>query len=640
MISKRRGTTSYSHTNGPNLNSNGGLYTKPVTRCRNHYLPWIMLLGFTIIYAAFYSSRGSDDSISLIVDDLSNRILAMHSYPGDTAPTKSIPRISIHSSHIVGRGSKEPILLEEWTLPSGDWTQRGLMKRVGNFPQYLKDLTVQPIRDARREVCVLPGEVVASLLPKHNLLFFTNNKENEQFMKKLHRSSPPTPVQHINGFEVFSVMGLHKSHSFHRHGESWLGQVEGRRQWWFLPPDTTPPPPRVNACGYLTGESVLPLGVTTITQEPGQIIWFPKDWYHATCALDDWTLGIGAQQGPIIRQKFDKLDKWAQTTMTTKQIRTTIEECLGKSALNDFLEGKVSLAIDVTKPSVKKKADGESKWQWFDGDLNAYYNSLEKDHNRDPNKPSDYAVHRWLGPNRSTEEQYLLLNSAATRFLDPTLTSGKVQVLDGGCGLGSGLMWMEQTHPTWNLTGYTVSEEQYRFIEKLPRHKFKVHLRSYDQLEPDSQYDFIYSIEALIHSPNVTHTMQVWASHLKPGGVMAILDDFVVGGLEEKATDGMQEFANSWLANSLFSTRELGEIGKKNGLQVVEDRDLITEYNIIGLNYHNKTPDIRPFGGRVHQGWMGSKWRQRLTVEGKLTYNLLVMKSQPVMPPLHTLPEE
>ena len=150
-------------------------------------------------------------------------------------------------------------------------------------------------------------------------------------------------------------------------------------------------------------------------------------------------------------------------------------------------------------------------------------------------------------------------------------------------------------------------------------------MQSYDDLEPKSQYDFIYSIEALIHSPNATRTMEIWASHLNPGGVMAILDDFVVNE-KDKQIEDMKEFAKSWLANSLFSTKDLEEAGKGMGLEVVQNRDLVGEFNIISLNYRNQKPDIHPFGGRVHQGWMGSKWRQRLTVERKLEYNLLVLK--------------
>lgn len=574
----------------------------------------LVLLGFLVIYLIFFRGN-SEASLSLAMDGV------FYSYLQSQPTSKIIPRFNVNADTARGQGSKEPVLLDEWNLPPGTWTKEGLVSHVGDFPQYLKDSTVQLLKTKTTNIhCILPVRVLSQVLDRHDLLFFTNNKENEAFMKELPMPPSPKVLEHIDGFQVFSVMGIHKSHSFHRHGESWLGQIEGRRQWWFLPPDTNPPPSRVNACGYLTGEFDLPPGTTTIIQEPGTIVWFPHEWYHATCALDDWSVGLGAQKGRTIRQNFERLDP--KTTMTTAEIQSTIRECLEDDSFADSLVSPASTQSAIPE---KTKKGGDKQWQWFNGDLNAYYNSLEKDHNRDPNKISDYAIHRWLGQNRSTEQQYLLLNEAAMSFMDPSNAADPVHVLDGGCGLGSGLMWMEQQHPSWKLEGYTVSEDQYSFIEKLPKHNFKVHLQSYDDLDPNSKYDFIYSIEALIHSPNATRTIEIWASHLNPGGVMAILDDFVVHD-QDKQTDDMQDFAKSWLANSLYTTTDLGKLGKLLGMEVVQNRDLVQEFDIIGLNYRNIKPEIHPFGGRVHQGWMGSKWRQRLTVEGKIKYNLLVMK--------------
>jgi len=259
----------------------------------------------------------------------------------------------------------------------------------------------------------------------------------------------------------------------------------------------------------------------------------------------------------------------------------------------------------------------------FDGDLNKYYNALEKeDSKRDPNKPSSYAIHRWMGPKRSTEEHYKLLDKTITRHaLSSPDTS--LRVFDGGCGLGSALMWLEQHHPLWNLTGHTISEEQHKFItQKLPPHQFQVNLKSFDDLE-GGPYNVIYSIEALIHSTDITKTLKKWAHHLAPGGIIVLIDDFVSVGTDK---DELKDFAKSWLANSLVTPAELGKIGRGFGLDLIENRDLDAEYRIVELNYQNRKPNIEPFGGRTHQGWMGSKWRQKLTVEGKLTYNLILFQ--------------
>jgi 2-polyprenyl-3-methyl-5-hydroxy-6-metoxy-1,4-benzoquinol methylase len=580
----------------------------------------VLSLAFVGFGATFLNNHTPSDEV---VDE---RALAKSSVEKKYVPAGSnvlgeIEHFQIGSNEATGKSLEAPIVGQGWDHPLGNWSKEALMERVGHLPQYLKDLTVQPLRNSRNEQCVLPGKDVARLLSDHDLLFFTNNKENEPFMKELRTEyQVPTQLKHIDGFEVFSAVSTGKSHSFHKHGESWLGQVEGRRTWWFLPP-SAPKPERVNACKYTTGEAELPPGAISFVQRPGDIVWFPKDWYHATCALDDWTVGIGAQQGMTIRQNFSKLD--SARRLSSEEIQTTRKECLGIDALQATSSFQQKYSESSNAASQKSPEAKKDDWKWFDGDMNAYYNSLEKDHTRDPTKPSQYAVHRWMGPSRDTEVQYKLLDTAVSRHHSP---SEKLQVMDGGCGLGSGLMWMEQRHPQWHLTGYTVSEEQYKFInQKLPKHQFHANLESYDNLDDGVQYDFIYSIEAIIHSTDIKKTMEIWSSHLAPGGIIAIIDDFVSAGTDINE-DGVQAFAKSWLANSLVTPTELGAIGRKFGLEVVENRDLDAEFRIIELNYKNKAPDIKPFGGRTHQGWMGSKWRQRLTVEGKLTYNMLVLQ--------------
>jgi 2-polyprenyl-3-methyl-5-hydroxy-6-metoxy-1,4-benzoquinol methylase len=535
---------------------------------------------------------------------------------------------ALDSPSAVTSGSKQPVILHGWDRPK-QWSEQVFLDKMGQYPQYLKDRTVQPmkknsrvqpmkkksrdLKQQQQQVCTLPGTEIANLMKTTSadkeILFFTNDKENEAFMRELDKDFiVPEYLQHIRGFEVFSAMAKGKSHSFHRHGESWLGQVEGRRMWWFLPP-SSPKPDRVNACEYLKkgAQHKPPEGAISCVQEPGDIIWFPKDWFHATCALDSWTVGVGVQQGPPIRQNFVPLDP--SHRMNDAEIKQTVSDCLG---------------VPVDTPSKTTTTSAANKdWTWFDGDLNAYYNSLEKDHKRDPNKIGDYAVHRWLGEKRSTEEHYALLHAAVNRHHRHPKSA--LNVLDGGCGLGAGLMWMERKQPNWKLKGHTISDDQYKFItEKLPDHSFKVNLRSYDTLD-DEKYDYIFSIEALIHSPDVTKTLKEWSSHLADGGIIAIIDDFLSVGTS-KEDEEVVAFAKSWLANSLFTTTELGTLGRKLGLTVVENRDLDAEYRIIELNYRNKKPDVKPVGGRTHQGWMGSKWRQRLTVEGKLTYNMLVFK--------------
>ena len=73
--------------------------------------------------------------------------------------------------------------------------------------------------------------------------------------------------------------------------------MHGRKAWWFVPPQTRKfhqqKLAKVNACDYLrTGA---PTGAVMCVQQPGEIMYFPKDWQHATCMLDEWNIAVGAQ---------------------------------------------------------------------------------------------------------------------------------------------------------------------------------------------------------------------------------------------------------------------------------------------------------------------------------------------------------
>ena len=238
-----------------------------------------------------------------------------------------------------------------------------------------------------------------------------------------------------------------------------------------------------------------------------------------------------------------------------------------------------------------------------------------------PRRPEDQRT------KRSTEEHYNLIDRAVSKHHPPPKEHESLKVFDAGCGLGSALMFFHGKHPDdWKMTGHTISEDQHKFIEtKLPKHSFQANLRSYDDIDDGIFYDVIYSIEALIHSMDVEKTMKEWAAHLEPGGIIVIIDDYVSEGVD-KSADDIQSFSKSWLANVLITPTEFENLGKTLGLELVENRDLLAEYEIVKVNYRNHKPVIKPVADRNHQGWMGSKWRQRLTVEGKLKYNMIVLK--------------
>ena len=111
------------------------------------------------------------------------------------------------------------------------------------------------------------------------------------------------------------------------------------------------------------------------------------------------------------------------------------------------------VATKDNDPLAKPKqpdVDDEKDWKFYDGDLNEYYNKLERDEHakRDPNKITLYAVHRWMGPNYSTLIHYESVRQAiyelAISKYSPSSQStpinadtDKLRLFDTGCGLGA-----------------------------------------------------------------------------------------------------------------------------------------------------------------------------------------------------------
>jgi len=308
---------------------------------------------------------------------------------------------------------------------------------------------------------------------------------------------------------------------------------------------------------------------------------------------------------PIIRQNFPKLSSSIaiSTLRDTEPFVTKMRSC-----------GILQL----------ENKDSSAEYHWVDGDLNEYYNKLEKEIRRNPNDIGSIAVHRYLGDKKSTMTHYDLIYKSIKANVGSK--GNALRILDAGCGLGAGLLWFEQKEPSWKMTGYTISDVQHKFItEKIPTHKFDAKLQSYNNIDGGTSFDVIYSIEAFIHSPDYKQTLQTWFQHLADGGIVAIIDDFLSSNIYRDEYE-VDIFRKAWLAQAVITPSEFVETALSLGFNVVEDRDLVSQFQIVKNNYHNRLPDLKD--RRKHQGWLGGAARQRLTVQGKLTYRMIILQKK------------
>lgn len=81
------------------------------------------------------------------------------------------------------------------------------------------------------------------------------------------------------------------------HPSSWFAAVVGAKRW-LLHPDTEREPPELMQRHTEQGPCMLDpatKSATTLecTQKPGDVIWVPNYWWHETCGLDPYSIGLG-----------------------------------------------------------------------------------------------------------------------------------------------------------------------------------------------------------------------------------------------------------------------------------------------------------------------------------------------------------
>ena len=117
------------------------------------------------------------------------------------------------------------------------------------------------------------------------------------------------------------------------------------------------------------------------------------------------------------------------------------------------------------------------------------------------------------GPLAATEDELNLIPDLA----------GK-RVLELGCGSGHTLAYLWETRNASEVWGLDLSETQIRFTQEFLDQKkipAKLFLASMDENPgiPENNFDLIVSIYSLGWTPNLSHTLTLVHSYLKPGGL-------------------------------------------------------------------------------------------------------------------------
>ncbi|KAL1520158.1 hypothetical protein AB1Y20_023628 [Prymnesium parvum] len=87
------------------------------------------------------------------------------------------------------------------------------------------------------------------------------------------------------------------------HPASWFAAIHGRKRWVIMPPDagtsrsggpgSEPPEVMSRQNLKLCEPAFKPVGALHCDQQEGEVLWLPSFWWHETCGLDDFSIGLG-----------------------------------------------------------------------------------------------------------------------------------------------------------------------------------------------------------------------------------------------------------------------------------------------------------------------------------------------------------
>lgn len=111
--------------------------------------------------------------------------------------------------------------------------------------------------------------------------------------------------------QIYSIGGGRTGALMSHHGFSWMGVVAGAKRWYVAPPEVPQPRepdcmPREVADLYDRADDPAPAaggrggGVFHCLQRPGEVFVLPESWWHATCNVGRFTLGLGGQDPRMV----------------------------------------------------------------------------------------------------------------------------------------------------------------------------------------------------------------------------------------------------------------------------------------------------------------------------------------------------
>jgi SAM-dependent methyltransferase len=255
------------------------------------------------------------------------------------------------------------------------------------------------------------------------------------------------------------------------------------------------------------------------------------------------------------------------------------------------------------------------------------------------------AIHRSVwGPSvKSEREAFEYPNEFILERLQRRGDGSEQHVLDLGCGVGASLAYLAG-RANIRGTGITISPVQAGIARRRLSAaglgtKVRILEASYLDLPPEvGSAHAAFSIEAFYHCPDNDRYFAQVAAHLRPGGLLLILDDFfserAARGLSAREERLIREFNEGWVTSPTNTVPAVEACAARHGLGLVENVDF-TPYLELGRPRDRLIAAFvaltrhMPVQSEYFKNFLGGNALNESLRKGVLEYRFLVFEKRP-----------
>ncbi|MFW6212210.1 MAG: SAM-dependent methyltransferase, partial [Spirochaetota bacterium] len=219
------------------------------------------------------------------------------------------------------------------------------------------------------------------------------------------------------------------------------------------------------------------------------------------------------------------------------------------------------------------------------------------------------------------------------------------RIVDLGCGVGGSIIYLSRLIEAEYL-GITISEVQAKLATRNLA-TFEVSRATIEQADyTDASFwrdyrepfDAAFSIESFVHVPDLLRHLGAFATRLRPGGKLIIVDDVIASGkvdgnLTKRERRWLREFRTGWHANGLSRLDDLIAAASAAGLALERSQDLTSYIELdrprdmiarVWISLFRWWPLRRPW----FQNILGGNALQLALKSGVIQYRLLVFTAR------------